>query len=208
MAETGLRPGPALLVVPSIFGITQELRERLVEATAGGGVALAMDPFWRTDPGPLELSQMDRALARMRAYDPQLGRQDIEAVLHGLEQSPVCVGGVVGLGICFGGRVLWPFAVQGRLAALAGWHAGGLGALLDGELPSCPMELDFGEDDGSIPLQEVEALRTAFADRDDVAIRVHKGARHGFSHRHTERFHASAAEHADIGVRELLDRLR
>ncbi len=208
VVERGLRPGPALLVVPSIFGVTDELKERLVEATAGGGVAIAIDPFWRTDPGPLPMAEMPRALARMQDYDPVLGALDVERVLACIGDSQMCRGGVVGLGVCFGGRVLWPFAVRGRLEGLAGWHAGGLAALVKTGLPRCPVALHFGDRDSSIPLREVDALRRAFRDRDDVDIQVHAGAEHGFSHRHSPRFHASAAEHSDIGLRLLLDRLR
>jgi carboxymethylenebutenolidase len=70
----------------------------------------------------------------------------------------------------------------------------------------CPMRLHFGGADPFVPMASVDAVRTAFSGRPDVAVVVHEGATHGFSHRGAPRAHDERAERAGMDSLRALSR--
>ena len=81
---------------------------------------------------------------------------DIEAAAHALGGRPL---GIVGY--CWGGTVSWWGATRTRLFKGAScWYGGGIAATRT-ETPHCPVQMHFGDQDGSIPLSDVEAIRAA-----------------------------------------------
>jgi carboxymethylenebutenolidase len=81
------------------------------------------------------------------------------------------------VGFCWGGTLAWWGATRTHLfKAASGWYGGGIAATR-AEVPHCPVQLHFGDRDGSIPLADIAAIRNV---QPGVDIYVYPGAGHGF----------------------------
>lgn len=199
-------PAPLLVMIPSIFGIGPDVVDVAKHFGATGARVWVLDSFWRTVPGPLVFDEpgIAAAMARMKAHDRTHTTNDlIDLLAAGRAQGHAKA---LVLGVCFGGRFAFAAAADGHVQAAAAWHGVGMGEQVGRAADvKCPLSLDFAELDNSVPLQEVDRLRAAFAGRPDVAIRLHKGAVHGFSHANVpERYHPEAAKAAIDGVDGLI----
>jgi len=206
----GHGPRPGLLIVPSIFAITDELAAHADEIAATGVVVVTFDPFARgDDPGPLGDVDRERAFARMASLDFDRMNQDFRELLADLKSDPACNGRVAGLGICLGAPFVFNAAADGELAAAAFWHGSRMGGLMGraGEI-QCPMLIEFGDADPIAPIEEVLAIRDAFADAKHVQVRVYPGAGHGFSHTGWEDHDPTAMAEARPALEKLLSELR
>ncbi len=200
-------PGPGVVVVPSIFGIADDLIEQMGEVAAKGAWVAIIDPFWRTTPaGPMDYSDPGAALKRLASITVQHSYADFLALVALARQSGN--GKVLGLGICFGGPFCFMSAASGQLDGVVTWHGSRLDTFSGAASAiACPVRLHFGEKDPVVPLYTVEAIREAFSAHADHQITVHKGAGHGFSHR-TGSAHRPAAEQAGMAsMHELVTRL-
>lgn len=197
--------GPALVVVPSVFGVTDDLVAQLDVLAPHAGLVVAMDLFWRGRPGVVPYNDMATVMARLEDLDRARAADDFRAVVRWARGQPSSNGRAVGLGICFGGPFCFVGAAEGLLDAVVTWHGTRLEAFLEGaEAMGCPMALHFGEHDRVVPPEAVARVRAAFADRDDVAITVHPGADHGFTHAGGPTWDAEATAAAMASVRRLL----
>ncbi|MGF1467599.1 MAG: dienelactone hydrolase family protein [Sandaracinaceae bacterium] len=201
--------GPAVVIVPAILGVTDEIRTRLDEYAAAGVLAAALDPFHRVDPGPVGPDELPRAMARAKATDPDGCYGDLSSLIDHVRRQPGCNGKLVAVGICFGGRYAWRAAADGRVDGAATWHGGGIGELAHlAERIRCPLSLQFGGADSSIPVEEVDRIRAALQGHGNVEIALHPGAQHGFTHRGAPMFDEAANAAAENGVRTILAGLR
>jgi carboxymethylenebutenolidase len=199
-------PAPVLVIVPSIFGVTEDLRAQM-EDLAADGVVIALDPFWRTAPGPLPYDRSQDGVARLRALSPEELDADLAEVIAAARVDPQGDGRVVTLGICFGGGYAVRAAARGLVNGAAAWHGTGLGdATSDPDAIRVPLSLHFGADDALVPLEEVIEVRMAFAARDDVVVALYPRAAHGFSQPGSPNYRAAACEDAMEGVGDLLRR--
>ncbi|MBX9751519.1 MAG: dienelactone hydrolase family protein [Roseococcus sp.] len=175
------RTGPAdakaaLVVVQEIFGVNRHMR-RVADSFAAAGYAVICPAlFDRTEHG-VELGYTAEDVTRGRTLrgkiDEQLTLLDILAAAGALPAG--LPRGIVGY--CWGGTVAWHGAVRSSaFQASAGWYGGGIAAAKS-EVPRCPVQLHFGEVDGSIPLSDVSAIQAA---RPEVEVFVYPGAGHGF----------------------------
>lgn len=172
--------GPALVVIPSIFGPAPDLLKRLSEF-AKNALVVVPDPFWRVGGGVVPYGDFDTARGRLKHFDIARCNADLDSVLDwAIEQSN---GQVVGVGICFGGPFVLRFAAEGRLAGCVTWHGSRMQNHLERAADiTCPLRFHFGEVDPVAPPEVIEAVRAAFALHPDVSIVVHPGANHGYSH--------------------------
>jgi carboxymethylenebutenolidase len=110
------------------------------------------------------------------------------------------------VGFCFGGRVAFLAAARRRFGAAVSFYGGGLVTprfpqfpALVGEsvtLPTPWLGL-FGDEDGSIPVEDVETLRAALVDAPvPTEIVRYPGAEHGFFCDERPAFNAEASEDA------------
>jgi carboxymethylenebutenolidase len=132
----------------------------------------------------------DHAAARL-AYLRQL---DDDLQLGDLTVAADRVGGpdVSVLGFCMGGMQTLKAAATGRFRRAvpfygmirlpAAWRGGGLREPLDTAADVCPTLAIFGGADPFTPPEDIEALRTAWRDRDDCTIVEYPDAEHGFVH--------------------------
>jgi carboxymethylenebutenolidase len=81
------------------------------------------------------------------------------------------------VGYCWGGTIAWYGATRSSaFAAACGWYGGGIAATRE-EVPHCPVQLHFGEQDGGIPMTDVAAIREA---QPGVQVFTYPDAGHGF----------------------------
>ncbi len=200
---------PALLYVPAVWGLGPHLHGAFDTLAAEGALVRAVHPYYADAEHPGGLlppgDSVAVALARAARLDPAAAAAAIDAQVAALRAHPRCSGRVVIVGVCIGGQAAFLAAARGVVDGAATWHGGGLGALL-AHAPQirCPLALDFAERDPLIPLAEVEQIRAAFAGRTDVAITVHPGAVHGFTHIGWPMHDPAAQRHAFAQVQALL----
>ena len=193
---TGPRGGasvPGILIIPSIFGVDEEMQELADAWAADGFLVSAPDIFWRQTPGPT--ADMGVAFDRYGKFDPVQGMLDIEDLLRELKSRPQCNGKVALLGFCFGGRYALLAAARLGLDAAASFHGANMGGHVDEAAKvTCPVSFHFGDDDPIVPMKEVDAVQAAFAGRANADIGVYRGAGHGFAMPRKDGYHAAVAK--------------
>lgn len=195
--------GPGILLLQEIFGVGPFVRAKAEELARLGYVVLAPDVFWRTEPGvvhPHDDQGLQAAFASVTRWSQEVdpltqGADLISAFEHlrGLEEVGARASGV--MGYCLGGRLAYEVAVASQPDAAVCYYGSGIGSRV-GETAgavTCPVLFHYGAADPYIPNEEVDAVRAAFAGRDDVVLHVHDGAGHAFENFEAEAFHHEAA---------------
>jgi carboxymethylenebutenolidase len=205
-------PAPAIVFVPSIFGVTDEAKRWLNDDAAGEFLTAVYDPFWRTDPGPLSPlvdAERARATARRDVTRVEDATADLAAVIDAMRAMPECNGHVAVVGYCFGGRYAFIAAATLPIQAAVSYHGILIGRSLDvaSEI-RVPTSLHFGDNDGSCPMSEVDAIAAATKDNPFVDLRVYAGVGHSFTWRGYSKYDAAAAELAETRAFALLDTLK
>lgn len=186
-------PAPGILVIHAVWG-NDDTMKGLVDAWAADGfVVSAPDIFWRVHPGPT--AEKEVAFGRYEAFDPDQGMLDIEDLLKDLKSRPQCNGKVAMLGFCFGGRYAHLGAARLGIDAAAAFHGTKIGLHVD-ETPKvkCPVSFHFGEKDPVVPMDEVAAIKAAYAGHQNAEIVVYEGADHSFSMPGNDGYHAEVAK--------------
>ncbi len=164
-----------LVVVQEIFGVNQHIRNVCERFAAQGFAVVAPALFDRARPGvELGYTPQDIEAGRnLRGKIPDAAAMaDIAAAARALGARPL---GIVGY--CWGGTISWWGATRTtQFKAASCWYGGGIAATRT-ETPHCPVQMHFGDQDGSIPLSDVEAIRAA---QPKAEIYVYDGAGHGF----------------------------
>ncbi len=197
--------GAGLVIVPSAFGIGPDLETQMEELAADARLVVALDPFFRDDAGLVPYDDMARVMKRLNALDRARALDDLRAVIAWVRREAPGAR-VVYLGICFGGPFGLLVAADGAVDGVVTWHGSRMESYLErASEMRCPMRLHFGSADPVTPPEALEAIRGAFAARDDVRVVVHEGATHGFSQRSALRAYDADAERAGMAsVRELV----
>jgi carboxymethylenebutenolidase len=204
-AEQGLVLHPDLMGVRPLF---DEVCRRL--ATHGIAV-LAPEPFARIPPA--ERASLDAANRMQRVKDLE-DRQQLGALTdageflagaHALERVSIlgfCMGGMYTLKAAATGAFARAVPFYGMLRVPDDWRGPGQGEPLATAADVCPTLAIFGDADPWTPAEDIDALRTAWADRDDCEIVVYPGADHGFVHDPDRPAHR-AADASDAWTRAL-----
>ncbi|MDB5411970.1 MAG: dienelactone hydrolase family protein [Rubritepida sp.] len=166
----------SLVVVQEIFGVNRHMR-RVADSFAAEGYAVICPALFDRAERGVQLGYEAADVARGRdlrgGIDEHATLLDILAAAGALPAG--ASRGIVGY--CWGGTVAWHGATRSSaFKAAIGWYGGGIVAAKS-EVPRCPVQLHFGEKDGSIPMLDVEAIRAA---RPEVEVHVYAGAGHGF----------------------------
>jgi len=158
------RSGPAqaragLVVIQEIFGVNAHMRNAADRFAAEGYAVISPALFDRAERG-IELGYQPEDAqtgVALRAKIPlEETLKDITAAALALATAKT---GIVGY--CWGGSLAWIGATQTDLfAAASGWYGAMIIKTKDAK-PRCPVQLHFGENDHSIPLADVEAIREA-----------------------------------------------
>ncbi|MEC7987860.1 MAG: dienelactone hydrolase family protein [Myxococcota bacterium] len=205
------RPGPLLVIVPSIFGIGPDVIAFANTFAQAGALVYVLDSFWREHPGALRIpADTPLALERMRRVDPKKVLDDLMSAVAQGQKEDLCNGFTLLLGICFGGKFVLQGAQGKSIHGVATWHGASLIPVLDAVVQNqIDVQMDFGESDPLIPMSEVEEIRLRLRPyKDRIQIRSHPGAGHGFSHIDTMKYRQDASQAAKKGVLDLIARYR
>ena len=186
---------PAVLVFMEIFGINSHIREVVERVAKEGYVALAPDFFHRTGPGveyDYDDEGMAKGMAMMSDLDADQMVSDSKAALEYLRDRAFVDGEKLGcIGFCIGGHMTYLTACETDVKAAASFYGGGIAApegmggkastlSRTGQIQGKILCL-FGEQDGYIPSDQVDAIQAALNEAGtDHEVVVYPGADHGF----------------------------
>jgi carboxymethylenebutenolidase len=218
-------PHPGVLFIMDAYGLRATVEEMVDRIAADGYVVLAPNVFYRAGRSPVppmpDMSDPDdraRFFQSLRPLIDQLTPQRIiadgQAYLDFLRragaQGPIAI-----TGYCMGARIGWRIAAAhpGRVAALAGFHAGGL-VTDDDDSPhrsaaAIGAELYFGFADHD-PSMSAEQISTLERTLDEAGTRyraeIYEGAQHGYTMADTPAYNEDARERHFRELRALLER--
>ena len=224
------RPGGAsrggVLFVMDAFGLRPRIAEMAERIAAEGYVVLAPNVFYRHGRAPvvaidgLEDPQrreevFGRVMPLVRGWTPEQIASDGGAYLDRLQSlgdEPFSL-----TGYCMGGRAAWRIAAAhpGRVAAVGGFHVGGLVTDGDdsphrdaGRLAGTEVYLAFADHDRSATPEQIAAVDQALA---GAGVRhrceVYEGAAHGYTMADTPAYDEAAAERHYTELLALLARV-
>lgn len=221
------RAHPGVVVYMDAFGLRPQMRSVADRLAGEGYTVLVPNVFYRHGRAPVmevpdfidgsvrpELFQQIRSMAGELTRERV--RQDADAYLRALADSPATSDGPVGLtGYCLGARLSLLTAADhpDRVAAAAGFHGGFLAT----EAPDSPhlavgsvtAEVYFGhaDNDPALPVEQQERLAQALK---DAGVRhtceLYEGAHHGFTQADTAAYDTTSAERHWTAMLGLFDR--
>jgi carboxymethylenebutenolidase len=213
---------PGVLFIMDAFGLRPRIEEMVDRITARGFVVLAPNVLYRAGPAPempdlADPAQRDPFFARLRPAMAELMPERIASdglayldYLGELASPPFAI-----TGYCLGGRVGWRIAAAypDRVAALGGFHAGGLVT----EEPDSPhrsagdikaeLYLGHADNDQSMTPEHVLSLERALEEAGvQYRSELYEGAAHGYTMSDTAAYDEAAAERHFTELFALLDR--
>ncbi len=198
---------PGVVMIPPIYGLSDDERAIAWDYVNAGFPVLAIDLFFRTLPGPLgrEGADRDKAKARFAAFEVEQGVSDLADAVAALRKMPECNGKVIVCGYCFGGRYAYLSVSRGIADAAVSFHGARIGLDLDEAANvRVPLEIHVGDQDPSVPMDEVERTRQALAGNALAAVHIYAGAVHGFTGKGRPSFHEAADTGSRNGALKLL----
>jgi carboxymethylenebutenolidase len=164
-----------IVVIQEIFGVNHHIQDMADKFAAAGYKTIAPAMFDRAEKGvELGYGPDDRKKGvelRGKVSDKD-SIADIEAAAKALGTKST---GIVGY--CWGGTLSWFAATRTKdFQAASCWYGGGIAEDKDAK-PNCAVQMQFGETDGSIPMDAVAAIKAA---QPNAEIYTYPGAGHGF----------------------------
>jgi carboxymethylenebutenolidase len=225
LARPDERPHPGVLFIMDAFGLRPTIGEMIERIAADGYVVLAPNVFYRAGRAPVlpmpDLSDPDQRTGFFDKLRPLIGaltperiQSDATAYLDFLAEA--AGSGPVGLtGYCMGARVAWRIAaaMPERVAALAGFHAGGL-VTDDPDSPhrsasdiSAELYFGFADQDPSMTAEQIATLeRTLEEAGARYRSETYEGAQHGYTMADTAAYDEASRERHFRELRSLLGR--
>lgn len=182
----------AVVVVQEAFGVNDHIEDVTRRFAAAGYHAVAPALFHRAGGGTAPYGEFDKVLplfAGIEGDDDVL--EDIDAAVDHLRAAGWADGQIGIVGFCLGGRITFLTCLRRpTLGAGVGFYGGGIVASRFPQFPplvgdagtlTVPWLGLFGDEDGSIPVDDVEALRAALTDAPAATEIVrYPDAGHGF----------------------------
>jgi carboxymethylenebutenolidase len=215
---------PGVLLLMDAFGLRPQIERMADRIAARGFVVLAPNLFYRTGRTPVVdldgLEDPDRRGEIFGKVMPLVGGLTAERVVpdgaaYLQALSEYSDGPVALTGYCMGGRVAWRIAAAHpqRVAALAGFHTGGL-VTEDADSPHLSASqlraevfLGHADNDRSMTPEQIATVESALEDA-GVSHRseLFAGAAHGYTMADTPAYDEAAAERHFSELFALLER--
>ena len=179
-------PATGVVVVPSIFGVDDDMAMVAGRLAGQGYAAVVLDPFWRDeDFGVIGHDEKGRtrAFARLERTPFEQAFGDVTDVIDNLRSQDACNGKVAVIGFCYGG----PFAIVAGakcdIQAGISYHGSFVQNHLDA-VPEvgCPLSFQWGDNDRAASLDVIDQVKQTFSDaRDDAKVFLYPGGvEHGY----------------------------
>jgi carboxymethylenebutenolidase len=225
LARPDEEPHPGVLYIMDIYGLRPTIAEMVERIASYGYVVLAPNILYRAGRAPV-LPLPDRGDSEQRTeffqsvrplvteLTPERLASDGAAYLDYLERA-AAPGPVAITGYCAGARLGWRIATAhpDRVAALAGFHPGGLVSDAPDSphlsASQVPAELYFGfaDEDPSMTAEQIATFeRSLDAAGRSYQAEVYDGARHGFTMADGAAYDEAASERHYRELRALLER--
>jgi carboxymethylenebutenolidase len=216
---------PGVLFIMDAYGLRATIEEMADRIAADGYIVLAPNVFYRAGRSPVPpMPDMSDPDARARFFQslrpfmneltPDRIAADGDTYLDCLREAGA-EGPVAITGYCMGARLGWRIAAAhpDRVAALAGFHAGGL-VTDDADSPhrsagaiSAEVYFGFADQDPSMSEEQISILKRTL---DQVGARyraeIYEGAQHGYTMADTAAYDEGARERHFRELRALLER--
>jgi carboxymethylenebutenolidase len=199
-------PHGAVIVVQEAFGVNSHIEDVTRRFAGLGYQAVAPHLFHRTGAPAMGYDDFGQVVEHMMALRDDQILDDIDAVIDHLHQSGWKDDQIAIVGFCMGGRVTFLVAGQRSLGAAVGFYGGGI---VNARWESMPALIElaprlqtpwlglYGDQDGSIPVEDVEQLRTAIAGSPvEAEIVRYPEAEHGFHCDARSAYHPESARDA------------
>ena len=180
----------AVIVVQEAFGVNDHIKDVTRRFADAGYHAVAPQFFHRAGGGTAPYDDFSKVLPLYAGLTDEGILDDVDATLGALRERGFDDSHVGIVGFCFGGRVTFLVALRRAIGAAVGFYGGGI---VSGRFPQFPPLVSdaatlatpwlglFGDLDESIPVDDVEHLRTALTEAtvDTDGVR-YPDAGHGF----------------------------
>lgn len=185
----GNEPLPGLIVIQEIFGVNDHIQDVTRRFAEQGYVAAAPEIYHRFERKEVPYTDIQAGFAlRQRLSDDQV-MMDVNATYDLLNSRPDVRHGQIGMvGYCYGGRVVYLAATRNpNIKAFASYYGGAIVA----DSPDAPINgtanirnpiiLFFGEQDQSIPMEQVRQIEAALKrEGKQFELYTYPQAGHGF----------------------------
>jgi carboxymethylenebutenolidase len=179
-----------VVVIQEAFGVNDHICDVTRRLAAVGYVAIAPELFHRAGGGTADYTDFSKVIPLFEGLTDDGILADVDACTAHLASVGVDAPAAGVVGFCFGGRVSFLVAAERALGAAVGFYGGGIVTPRFPQFPALAERADrmrtpwlglFGDRDGSIPVDDVEALRTAL-ERAPVPTEIvrYPDAEHGF----------------------------
>ena len=189
MAAPEGTPSSGVIVIMEAYGVTDHIKEVCERLAGAGHLAVAPHFFHRSGDAVIAYDDKDAVWPPINALKYEELVDDIAGAISYFEGQGISQDHVGVIGFCLGGSVSFIAAARFALGAAVTFYGGGISearftlpALLDlvPELQS-PWLGQFGDNDPSIPVDDVEKLRAAVsATAVETEIVRYPDAGHGF----------------------------
>jgi carboxymethylenebutenolidase len=181
----------AVIVIPEAFGLNDHIESITERLAAAGHIGIGLDIFHRSGGGTAPYDDFTKVLPLFEGLSDDGLLTDIDAARMHLHETGIGDDRIGIVGFCFGGRVTFLASTRRALGAGVGFYGGGI---VTARFPQFPPLIDasdtmqtpwlglFGDADESIPVDDVERLRSSL-ERAPVPTEVvrYAGAQHGFN---------------------------
>ncbi len=202
--EPEAAPLGAVIVLQEAFGVNDHIEDVTGRFAGAGYRAVAPHLFHRSGDPALDYGNFEKIMPHMQALTEAGLLEDLDVTLAYLAAAGFAAPSVGVVGFCMGGSVVFLAVARRTLGAGVTFYGGGVAEGRFGMPPlvdlapglKTPWLGLFGAEDQGIPVDQVEALRTAAATA-PVATEVvlYPGAGHGFHcDARPDSFHPSSAE--------------
>ena len=210
-------PRGALVVMQEVFGVTDHIEDVACRAADAGYHAVAPHIFHRSGSPKLPYDDFNQVMPHMQQLTDDTIITDVDATLAHLSAAGWGNPQIGFVGFCFGGRVSFLVATSRTLGAAVGFYGGGI---VTSRFPQFPALVDraadlktpwlglFGSEDQSIPVDDVDRIKTELAANTPIThdVVVYEGAGHGFHcDARPAHFHEQASKQAWNRALEWLD---
>lgn len=198
-------PCGGVVVVQEAFGVNDHIEDVSERFAAEGWLAVAPHLFHRTGDPKLDYDDLGEVMPHMGALTVEGVMADVDDALVALAADGVATRRTGVVGFCMGGTVALAVAARRDVGAAVTFYGGGLTKGRFGFDPlveevtrlRAPWLGLFGDLDKGIPVDEVEALRSAAATSgQNTEVVRYAEATHGFHCDRRDSYHQPSAEDA------------